>query len=83
MIFISELKDLTQTDKLFDVKMKLAKDKALEKSKRFKREAKIKIKKLPSPCTLALKKILSKNRNTLPTSKRIYWSCAESKNYFK
>ncbi len=42
--FHTELKDLTQTDKLFDVKMKLAKDKALEKSKRFKREAKIKLK---------------------------------------
>ncbi len=42
--FHSELKDLTQTDKLFDVKLKLAKDKALEKSKRFKREAKTKIK---------------------------------------
>ena len=42
--FHAELKDLTQTDKLFDVKLKLAKAKTLEKSKQFKRQAKTKLK---------------------------------------
>lgn len=42
--FHSELKELTHTEKLFDVKLKLAKAKTLEKSKQFKREAKTKLK---------------------------------------
>ena len=42
--FHSELRELTQTDKLFDTKLTLARDKTLEKSKQLKRQAKKKLK---------------------------------------
>jgi hypothetical protein len=58
--FFAELKDITQTEKLLDVKLRLTKAKALEKSKHYKKKVKTKLKYFPPHAFWLIRKYFRK-----------------------